>query len=145
MTLQIVALDDADPGEAFDAGITVDPTTITTSKTINANDITIGEKFIVSAISNPPLSGLMAISLETTYQGFTTNDVAQLHLSIADGQEGQQLMLKLEKYDVNDCIITPDNFSDGLLVVFSKTGDSMFLVFSGGSWNMIGDTAGMVV
>jgi hypothetical protein len=109
-----------------------------TGKTTFSESVTLG------ATSNSALSGAQAINLDKAYHGYTTNATAELALSLADGQTGQHLWLKMELKDTNNAVITPTNFADGSTITLDATGEYAHLVFSSdGDWHVV-ETNGTV-
>jgi len=92
---------------------------------------------LLSSASNAATSGDVTIPLTTVYDGYTTNDTADIDASLADGFNGQVKIIKLETKDTNDLVLTPANFADGATITFDASGEVAVLVFIDDSWQSI--------
>lgn len=61
-------------------------------------------------------------------------------LTLIDGEQGQRLALVMET-DGGDGTLTPVNLIGGTTIVFDAVGETADMIFTGGSWYMIGGSA----
>lgn len=86
-------------------------------------------------------SGAVVVPLTENYSGYTTNSTAAIAASLADGEEGQEKIIKLESFDTNNLVVTPANFNNGSTLTFDATGEIAILKFVNGGWEVIYTTA----
>lgn len=91
----------------------------------------------LGATSNAATSGAVTVSLDTLYDGYTTNATANIDASLADGKAGQLKIIKLENKVTNNLILTPTNFSDATTITFDATGKIAVLVFESSGWQLV--------
>jgi|TARA_R100000049_G_C1946024_1_gene91199 hypothetical protein len=85
--------------------------------------------------STQALTDTGATDLITSITEYTTTGVATS--TLADGTEGQHKYLVVVVY-VGDQVLTPTNLAGGSTITFSAVGDSAHLLFTGGSWHVVG-------
>jgi uncharacterized protein (DUF697 family) len=94
-----------------------------------------------AAVSNAATSGAVAIPITGPYQGYTTNATAAIAATLADGEVGQEIWIKLETLDTNNMVVTPANFNNGTTLTFDATGEVAHLMFVGTGWEVLYTTA----
>lgn len=87
--------------------------------------------------SNGSTSGAVTVSLDTLYDGYTTNATADIDATLADGKSGQFKIIKLEEKVTNNLVLTPTNFADATTITFDATGKIAVLVFVDTSWQLV--------
>lgn len=85
------------------------------------------------------LTGAGAISLTTSKTHFT--DTGTNALTIADGAEGQHKYIFHKATSGGTGVLTPVNFAGGTTITFNAVGDTVHLMFTGGSWYVIGQNS----
>ena len=106
-----------------------------------SNNGVLGLGVDVIEIINPSLetvtfSGATALSLVVNTHFFDTTTGAQTG-TLADGEEGQKKFLKMTVDGVADMVITPTHFANGTTITFDDVGDSIELLFLGGTWHTL--------
>lgn len=89
------------------------------------------------ADNNAATSGAVTVPVDTLYDGYTTNDTADIDATLADGEDGQLKIIKLVTKDTNDMVLTPANLGDGTTITFDATGEVAVLVFDGTNWQVV--------
>ena len=89
------------------------------------------------ATNNAANNGTIAVSINETYSGYTTNATGALNASLADGIEGQIKIIKLELHTTSNLVVTPAHFADGTTITFDATGEVAILLFDGTNWQEI--------
>lgn len=79
-------------------------------------------------------AGVVSVSTQVTL--FDTTAGAQA-LTLADGVEGQEKIMKMTVDGATDSVITPTNLQDGTTLTFADVNDSCVLRFIGGTWMVI--------
>jgi len=84
------------------------------------------------------LTGAGAIDLIADVTNLVTT--AADALTLADGSEGQKKVITMKTYG-GDGTLTPTSLGNGTTITFDDVGDCANLIFTDGSWYMIGGTA----
>ena len=84
------------------------------------------------------LTGAGAVNVTTAITWLVTN--AANALTLADGAEGQRKFIVM-KTDGGAGTLTPTSLGNGSTITFDDVGDCADLLFTNGSWHMIGGTA----
>lgn len=87
-------------------------------------------------------SGPGALDVNSTYVKLTGEGTGDA-LTLADGQEGQQMFLAYvaESAGADTMVLTPANFTSGTTLTFTNVGDSAHIVFLNGGWHYVGGAA----
>ena len=85
--------------------------------------------------STQALSGAGAIDIVSYISEVTTTGADAL--TLADGEEGQHKVIVMVA-DGGDGTLTPSNLAGGTTITFNDVGDSASLLFTNGSWHVIG-------
>ena len=80
------------------------------------------------------LSGAGAVDVVSAITEIVTTGANAL--TFADGVEGQIKFLVM-KTDGGDGTLTPTNFASGSTITFNDVGDTAFLLFTNGNWQLI--------
>lgn len=89
------------------------------------------------------ITGPGAISIDPYYYIVQITTTGAQAFTLADGFEGQEKRLVMVA-DGGTGTVTPTNFSAGTSLTFDAVGDTAHLVFTNGSWHLIGGTATVV-
>ena len=84
------------------------------------------------------LTGAGAVDITSTITWLVTTSTNAL--TLVDGAEGQTKFIKM-KTDGGDGTLTPDNLGNGTTITFDDVGDCADLLFTDGTWLMMGGTA----
>jgi len=87
----------------------------------------------LGATINAATSGAFEIPLAKAYQSFVTNATDDINATLADGEPGQFITIKLETKDISNLVVTPANFT-ATYIAFQNSGDLIQLVFDGAKW-----------
>ena len=84
-------------------------------------------------------SGASAVPVTSAIHEITTTGTGDA-LTLADGSEGQVLKLVYvaEGAGTDTAVLTPSNLAGGTTITFNAVGDSCSLLFTNGSWYIIG-------
>lgn len=89
------------------------------------------------ATDNGSTSGVITIPLDTLYDGYSTNSVATIDASLADGLTGQLKIIKLVTRDTSNMVVTPTNFADGTNITFDASNKVAILLFDSANWQLV--------
>lgn len=110
----------------------------TLSGTLGVSGITtLSEALAAGAASNAATSGFVIVNIKRLYDGYTTDSNADIDASLSTGAAGQLKIVKLELKDVNNLVLTPQNFRDGTTITLDATGEVAVLVCDGTNWNLV--------
>jgi len=87
------------------------------------------------------LSGPGAINITDYTTKITTTGADAL--TLADGEEGQNKVITMIA-DGGDGTLTPSNLSGGTTITFGDVGDTVHLLFTNGSWVVLGNNGAVI-
>ena len=101
----------------------------------NISGVNLTSTGIVVANSTQSLSGAGAVDITSFITEVTTTGADAL--TLADGAEGQLKAITMI-VDGGNGTLTPSNLSGGTTITFDAVGDSCLLLFTNGSWCILG-------
>lgn len=91
--------------------------------------------------STQALSGAGAVSVNTAITEWTTTGADAG--TLADGEEGQHKYIVMV-VDGGNGTLTPSDLTGGTTITFDAVGDSVHLLFTGGSWTIMGQNGVLI-
>ena len=111
-----------------------------TDTTTIAGPLTVQDSVVMDGTT--ATSGAGAVAITAYIHEITTTGTGDA-LTLADGSEGQKLALcyVAEGAGADTAILTPTNLAGGTTVTFNAVGDTANLLFTSGTWFMMGGSA----
>ena len=82
-------------------------------------------------------NGAKVIAVDKKLTTYITNATADIAASLADGEDGQELIVILGTKDTNNVVITPAHMANGTTVTLDASAERVHFIFDGTNWHVV--------
>jgi len=122
-------------GTLTSAGAVTCSTTCAVTGVLTCGDAVAQPMSLVSSTN-----GAKVIDVTAKLVTYITNSTADIDASLADGVDGQEIIVILGTRNTNDVVITPANLANGTTITLDASGERAHLIFDGTNWHIVSTT-----